>query len=88
VDEDGDGRHLAYGSVIGLSADLSDAVSASIELSAMRDLDPGAHATETLAGLSLGWQPREDLQFDIGTNVGLNRDSADVEVYAGLSRRF
>jgi len=88
VDEDGDGRHLAYGSVIGLSADLSDKISASIELSAMRDDDPEGHVTESLAGLSMGWQPKDDLQFDIGTNVGLNRDSADVEVYAGLSRRF
>jgi len=88
VDEDGDGRHLAYGSVIGLSADLSDKISASIELSAMRDDDPEGHVTESLAGLSMGWQPKDDLQFDIGTNVGLNRDSADVEVYAGISRRF
>jgi hypothetical protein len=30
----------------------------------------------------------ERLQFDLGANLGLNRSTADVELYAGLSLRF
>lgn len=29
-----------------------------------------------------------DLQLDAGGNFGLNRQTADIEVYAGISRRF
>lgn len=88
VDEDGSGRHLAYGSVAGLDFDLSDSVSATAELSAFRDDDPSGHATQMLAGLSLGWQPSDDLQLDIGANLGLNQDSPDSQLYIGVARRF
>jgi hypothetical protein len=88
VDADGDGRHLAYGSVAGLGFGLSDTLSAAVELSLTRDRDPAGQATEALAGLSLGWQPGPDSQWDIGVNAGLNRDSPDIQLYAGYARRF
>lgn len=88
VDEDRSGRHVAYGSVAGLGFDLSDKLSGTIEASLMRDDDPTGHATEALAGLSFGWQPSDDMQFDIGVNAGLNDDSPDGEVYFGVVRRF
>ncbi|RVT94334.1 transporter [Sphingomonas crocodyli] len=88
VDEDGHGRHLAFGSVVGLTDEISEAVTASIEMQALRDRDPTGHATMMLAGLSLGWQPNDNLQLDIGSNAGLNHNSPDVELYLGVSRRF
>ncbi|WP_257538908.1 transporter [Sphingobium sp. CFD-1] len=88
VDEDRDGRHLAYGGVLGVGFDLSQTVSAMFEISMLRDNDPTGHATEALSGLSLAWQPSGNMQVDIGTNVGLNHDSLDSEVYLGISRRF
>ena len=88
ADADGDGRHLAYGSVAGVGFDLSDAVSASAELSLTRDRDPARHSTEALAGLSAAWQPNDDSQWDAGINAGLNRSSPDVELYVGYVRRF
>lgn len=88
VDEDGDGRHLAYGSVVGLGLEISDAVSATIETSLTRDRDPWGHSTQALAGLSLAWQRHDDLQFDAGVNLGLNADSPDRELYVGVTRRF
>jgi hypothetical protein len=88
VDEDGDGRHLAYGGEVGLSGSLSDALTATIDVELLRDRDPGQHSTEALAGLSLAWQPQQLLQFDIGSNVGMNHASADVEVYVGVTRKF
>lgn len=88
VDEDRSGRHVAYGSVAGLGFDLSDSLSGTVEASLIRDDDPSGHVTEALAGLSFGWQPSADMQFDIGVNAGLNADSPDGEVYFGLVRRF
>ncbi|MDO9362279.1 MAG: transporter [Sphingopyxis sp.] len=88
VDGDGDGRHLAYGSVIGLGFNVSDDISMAAEVSLTRDRDPGGHSTEALAGLSAGWQADDDSQWDIGANLGLNRDSPDVELYVGFARRF
>ncbi len=88
VDGDGDGRHLAYGSVVGLGFGVSDDISMAAEVSLTRDRNPGRRTTEALAGLSAGWQPDADSQWDVGANVGLNRDSPDVELYFGYARRF
>jgi len=88
ADGDREGRHLAYGAVAGLAAKLSDALSTSIEYRLTRDDDPSGHMTIGLAGLSVAWQPRDNLQFDAGVNGGLGRQAPDVELYLGVSRRF
>jgi hypothetical protein len=88
VDEDRHGRHLAYGGIAGLSADLTKTVSATAELSALRDEDPSGHSTELLAGLSAAWMAKDDLQLDVGANIGLNEAAPDVQLYAGVSKRF
>lgn len=85
---DGSGRHLSYGSVAGLSFDLTKSLSFTPELSLFRDRDPQEHVTQALAGLSLAWQPGRNTQVDVGSNLGLNRASADVELYVGVARRF
>jgi len=88
VDEDGHGRHLAYGAVGGLALKMSEAITTTAELQLLRDDDPAGHRTQRLAGLSLAWQPRGDLQIDVGANGGLDRDTPDVELYFGVARRF
>ena len=88
VDEDGEGRHLAFSGTIGLAAQLSEALTGTVELQALRDRDPADRTTQTLAGASLGWMLGEDTQLDAGCNAGLNRASPDVELYLGVSRRF
>lgn len=90
VDADGSGRHLAFGSVAGVAMKISKAVSATFEYSAFRDRDPDPtmRSTQQLASLSISWQPGGNVQFDLGSVAGLNRDAPDMEVYFGLSRRF
>ena len=88
VDADGNGRHFAYSAVVGLDMKLADRIGATAELSIARDEDPSGHATTALAGLSAAWTPNDNLQLDLGANVGLNRDAPDVEVYFGVARRF
>lgn len=88
VDEDRDGRHLAFGTVLGLGVELSDAVDADLELSAFRDDDPSDHSTKLLLAAALSWQPSDALQLDLGSAFGVNHQSPDAELYVGISRRF
>jgi len=88
VDEDRHGRHLAYGSVVGLDTSLSDKLNAALEIQLTRDDDPLEAHSEALAGLSFALQTSDDLQFDAGAVVGLNAQSPDVALYVGVARRF
>ncbi len=88
VDEDRSGRHLAYGGVVGLSAKLTDKVNGTVEVQVMRDDDPSGRKTMAVASTSIAWMVGDDTQLDLGTNIGLNRASADAQVYVGIARRF
>ncbi len=88
VDGDRQGRHLAYGTVIGISAALSDSLGGALELQMTRDEDPAGHVTEALASLSFGWLAKDNLQLDAGAVAGLNAASPDIELYFGITRRF
>lgn len=88
TDEDGHGRHFAYGSVVGLGVDVSDAVEVTFEVAASQDNDPQEHSTEVFGALSATWMPSHDLQFDVGTTLGLNHDAPDMELYVGISRQL
>jgi hypothetical protein len=88
ADEDRHGRHLAYGSVAGVAVDLGPVWNMTAELAATRDEDPSGHSTRELAGLAFGWTPGHDFQLDAGANVGLDHAAPDLEIYAGVTRRF
>ena len=88
ADEDRRARHLSYGSVAGVAVDLSPVWNMTAELAATRDDDPSGHSTQELAGLSFGWTPGHNFQLDAGANVGLNHAAPDLEIYAGITRRF
>lgn len=88
TDADGDGRHAAYGLTAGGSYFLTDRLSAVLDLAIRRDEDPLGHTTETLLGLALSYEIDRDFQIDAGAVIGLNRDSPDLELYAGVARRF
>ena len=90
VDEDGAGRHLAYGFAAGVDFALTDAIVLDIDGQVRRDRDPDREerGTLALANFALAVQADDKTQFDIGTNLGLNRKSPDVEVVAGFTRAF
>lgn len=88
VDSDRSGRHAAYSVVAGLGFPVASSVSGTIEAMAVRDDDPAGATTQTYASLSFGWTPLKDWQFDVGGVAGLNRNSADAELYFGVSRLF
>lgn len=88
VNQSGSGRHLAFGSVAGLSFPLKQALSLTSELSWFRDDDPDGHSNRLLSGFSLAWQSGKALQFDVGANFGLGGGAPDQELYVGIARRF
>lgn len=88
VDQDGRGRHFAASAVIGLGFSLTDKLTFEVEGKVLRDDDPSGRTTQGLASASLAYKANDNLQFDVGGVAGLNREAPDVELYAGVSRRF
>jgi hypothetical protein len=84
ANEDGHGRHLAYGGTVGLQAAIAEAVTIAVEVQDIHDRQPDDHHDEALLGLSLAYQPAQRLQFDVGANAGLNHASPDLRLYAGV----
>lgn len=88
ADSDGRGRHPAYSLIAGVAMAVSDAASMTHEIAIGRNLDPERGATQAFYSFSVAWTPRDDLQFDLGTVLGLNSRSPDVRFYAGIARLF
>jgi hypothetical protein len=88
TDADGHGRHFAASEVVGLGIPLSSKLSATAEFQAVRDEDPAGATTQTYAGLSFALALSDDLQLDLGGAAGLNASSSDLQLSAGIARRF
>lgn len=88
ADEDGKGRHVAYAGAASLGYQISDAVTIGGELWAQRDDDPAGHQTLATADLTLAWQPGKEWQLDLSSYAGLTRATPDIELIAGVTRRF
>ncbi len=88
VNGSGSGRHLAYGGAAGLGLKLSDALSVGCDFRLLQDEDPNGSAPKAAAGVSFALQHGENLQYDMGGNLGLNANSPAVELYLGISKRF
>ncbi|MDB5693366.1 MAG: hypothetical protein JWO81_2429 [Alphaproteobacteria bacterium] len=87
ADDDGHGRHLNLVNSINLGKTLGK-VTLGAELWGERNFDPAGTVDQVSADLMVSWVARPKLQFDAGVNFGLNRDTPDVQVYAGFSTRF
>jgi hypothetical protein len=74
--------------VIGLSRDIAGGFNLGLEIWTNQDLDPGGTTSQYGLGPTLAWQPDPDNQFDGGFLIGLNRQTPELELYVGFSRRF
>ena len=88
VNGSGHGRHLAYGGAAGLGFVPVERWTLSADYSVFRDQDPAGSVTRQVAGLSLAWQARPNLQLDLGGEAGIDHDSPGLRVYFGLARSF
>ena len=87
LDEDGSDRHVAVMNAVNLGKTIGK-VTVAAELWGQEDFDPAGTTEQVSADVMATWMPRPKLQFDVGANFGLNRDTPDVQVYAGVSTRF
>jgi hypothetical protein len=88
ADANGRGHHFATQQVLNLGVAMSDKVSVSTELWAMRDWDPSGTGKQASWDVAAAYQPTKNLQLDAGANFGLNSQTPGVELYTGVSVRF
>ena len=81
------GHHALWTGVGGISHDIGK-VTAGVELLVSRDDDPGARVTQVLSDLNLSYAVGKNLQLDAELDAGLNRQTPDVRIAFGVSRRF
>jgi hypothetical protein len=88
ADNDGHGHHLAVAQVVSLGWQATAKLNLSAELWGAWDWDPEGTTRQASADGSVAYLLTNDVQLDAGANVGLNHQTPDVEVYAGVSKRF
>jgi hypothetical protein len=88
ADADGGGHHAAMVQVISLGWQATPKLSLSGELWGQWDWDPAGTTRQTSADGAIAYLVTNDVQLDAGANVGLNRQTPDVELYTGVSLRF
>lgn len=88
ADGDGHGHHAAMVQVASLGWQATNRLSMSAELWGQWDYDPAGTTRQASADGSVAYLLSKDVQIDAGANFGLNRATPDVELYAGISKRF
>jgi hypothetical protein len=88
ADVDGHGDHVAMAQLLNLGLAASSRVSFSAELWGQWDWESGGTIKQVSADGSVAYLVGNDVQLDAGANFGLNRNTPDVELYAGASKRF
>jgi hypothetical protein len=88
ADGDGRGHHAAMAQVAGIGWQASDKVNLSAELWGAWDWDPAGTTRQVSADGAVAYLLSNDVQLDAGANFGLNRNTPDVELYAGFAARF
>lgn len=82
------GYHASIVDVIGLGRDIAEGLNLGVEIWTSQNFDPEGTMSQYSFGPALAWQPNSNNQFDGGFAVGLNRQTPDLELYVGFSRRF
>jgi Putative MetA-pathway of phenol degradation len=85
------GKHANFQTLANLSHALSSSVTGYVELWGQADNDPASPTKQASLDLSVSWivwASLPNLQFDMGTNIGLTRATPKAQVYVGISQRF
>ena len=88
ADGDGHGHHAAMIQLINLGLTATPKLMLGAELWGQWDWDPAGTGKQASADGSIAYLVTDNLQIDGGANFGLNRQTPDVELYAGVSTRF
>jgi outer membrane putative beta-barrel porin/alpha-amylase len=88
ADADGHGHHAAMAQVVSLGWQATDKLNLSAEIWGQWDWGPAGTTRQASADGAVAYLVSNSVQLDAGANFGLNRDTPDVELYAGISKRF
>lgn len=88
ADSDGRGHHATAVSVANLGWQVTDKLNLSGEIWGQWDWDPDGTTRQYSADGAVAYLLNDDTQLDSGFNVGLNRNTPDVELYVGFARQF
>jgi hypothetical protein len=86
-DAAGGGTHLAWSGAAGVSHAFGP-TTLGAEVWGQIDDDPAGQVHQASADFTAAYAVGDNAQLDAGVNLGLNRATPDVEVYAGIARRF
>jgi hypothetical protein len=88
ADGDGEGRHVALVNLINLSGTIAPRLTLAGELWSNLNFDPSGTVKQASVDVAAAYAVSNNAQLDAGANFGLTRETADVEIYAGVSVRF
>ncbi len=88
ADGDGHGRHAAVVNLVNVALAIAPRLTLIGELWTNFNFDPSGTIKQASADAALAYAVSNDLQLDVGTNLGLTRDTPDLELSAGASIRF
>jgi hypothetical protein len=87
-DADGSGYHFAMAQAASAGLPLSDRFTVSAELWTSSDFDPDRTVRQYSIDAAAAYLVSSDVQLDAGVDLGLNRDTPDLEIYSGIAIRF
>lgn len=88
ADADRHGHHAAMVQVASLGWQATQKLSLSGEMWGQWDWDPARTSRQASADGNIAYLVNKDVQLDAGANIGLNRNTPDIELYAGVAKRF
>ena len=88
ADSDGLGHHASMIQLIDLGIAASKKLSLTAELWGQWDWGPAGTVRQYSADGAVAYLLGDSVQLDAGANFGLTRDTPDVDLYEGMSKRF
>lgn len=87
ADDDGGGRHLGLAAAAGVEFELTEELSAGLNVWAERDADPVRTVRQAVAGVSIAWLAAPKLAFDWEVDAGIGGAAPDLQLIAGMTIR-
>ncbi len=88
LDSTGGGRHLNTAQLVNVGVTLPKTVTVYGELWGDWNFDPARTTRQYSADVAVTYGVTRELQLDTGVNLGLNRETAAVQAYVGVSQKF
>jgi hypothetical protein len=88
ADGDGHGHHATMVQILDLGWQVTNKLNLSGEIWGQWDWDPTGTTRQASADGAVAYLVNKDVQLDAGLNIGLNRATPGLELYAGIAEQF